>query len=183
MISRSFYLVGDAHLYYGAASIQSEYIFDRPPPETMVSHSSTSAAEAAAMQQYYHPLCAVPPAAHGSSGSSASSGVAMATAGGAGGAWLAYESAEFTPMEDILLDLTAWVIAICMCYDPSRGKVGDDDEEEEPKRSRNETTDRNKRLCRQHERLGAAQERTDENDCSNDQNEEQQHPSGDNERN
>jgi hypothetical protein len=64
-----------------------------------------------------------------------SSGTAVFTAGGLGSAWLAYEAAEFTPWQEILLDAVAWMIATVLCWDPMQGHPELEKDENEKKES------------------------------------------------
>lgn len=144
---RSFYLGGDAHLYYAS----KQYIFERPPnvdaAETMTSSSpfgSDATKTTSAVLSKSQTM-------EGSGNTVSSSGATATTcaAGSLGGAWLAYETAEFAPWEEMLLDATAWMIAFVLCWDPMRGhgELEDDDDYERPKnrqRRRDATTGRSR---------------------------------------
>jgi hypothetical protein len=115
---RTFYLGGEAHLHY--APVRSDYLFERPPHAAeSVESASLAASSVTAMHQLDGPS---------TTGAAAASGTALA--GGAGGAWMAYESAEFTPLEEVLLDFTAWMIALALCYRPSRSDEELEEDEE-----------------------------------------------------
>jgi hypothetical protein len=113
---------GDAHLYYAS----KEYVFERPP-QFEGGEGFQTAAAAAVVQ---HPLDV------GSTANSAAAGGSPTTAASAatatlGSAWMAYESAEFTPWEEVLLDATAWMIAVVLCYDPMRHEREQEEEDED----------------------------------------------------
>mmetsp|Transcript_9873 Transcript_9873/g.17484 ORF Transcript_9873/g.17484 Transcript_9873/m.17484 type:complete len:218 (+) Transcript_9873:192-845(+) len=145
-----FYMGGDAHLH-AAPIYTSDYIFQRPPD------SSTSAAAAAmpqSLESSYGATAATAayyPATNTMGGGAAAAAVATAGVGsntsvvlGSSnyGGWEggAYHSEEFAPWEDILLDATAWMIAIVLCYDPTRGRdlehLEDDELQEEAERQK-----------------------------------------------
>jgi hypothetical protein len=99
---RSFYLGGDAHLYYASR----QYVFERPPnidaAETMTSSSFGSEATKTTAAL----VSLQPQSMEGAGNTFSSSGAAATTCvtGSLGGAWLAYETAEFAPWEEMLLE-------------------------------------------------------------------------------
>jgi hypothetical protein len=136
---------GDAHLYYAS----KEYVFERPP-QFEGGEGFHTAAAAAFVQ---HPLDV------GSTANSAAAGGSPTTAASAatatlGSAWMAYESAEFTPWEEVFLDATAWMIAVVLCYDPTRHQreqeeANEDDEDHvEPRRRHRHEVQRSRQIRR-----------------------------------
>lgn len=123
---------GDAHIYYAS----KEYVFDRPPPEAVAGGDGIATAAAATVLQ--HPLDAPNGMAHaaaasanGTSSTSTTTTATSAATATLGSAWLAYETAEFTPWEEILLDGTAWMIACILCWDPMRHQHAREEDNEE----------------------------------------------------
>ncbi|KAG7362285.1 hypothetical protein IV203_025951 [Nitzschia inconspicua] len=170
--SRSYYMGGDAHLYYAS----KEYVFDRPPNMTGEGGDSV-ATTAAAATITQHPLNFSTSASStaGASAATATSGVTATL----GSAWLAYETAEFTPWEEVLLDATAWMIAIVLCWDPMRHErekeLEDDDDDDESRRRREHLTRR-----KQQRRQLAQQSHEDEEEPGKQQQHEDDHDKDDN---
>jgi hypothetical protein len=113
---RSFYLGGDAHLYYASR----EYVFDRPAKLDAAAAASSSASVFGSSATTT--VGSISQSMDRAGNTVSSSGVATCAAGGLGSTWLAYENAEFAPWEEMLLDATAWMIAIVLCWDPMRGQ-------------------------------------------------------------
>jgi hypothetical protein len=108
-----------------------EYVFERPPPLTGAAGTAGSGWQYhAAQQQQQHAVIAT-------SRSSSTSSLLAATGGGSGAYLIHAGEQEFAPWEEILLDMTAWMIAICLCYDYSCGEnVEEDDEKHETNQNR-----------------------------------------------
>jgi hypothetical protein len=100
--------------------------------------TSSSTTEAAAATSFYNPGIMQEQhyagmAEHASISSSTTGAAAVssgALASAVGGTYVSYSNTEFTAWEDILLDMTAWMIAIVLCYDPTRGLEEDKNDEE-----------------------------------------------------
>jgi ABC-type nickel/cobalt efflux system permease component RcnA len=173
---RSFYLGGDAHIYYASR----EYVFDRPPnldggtPAAASSSSSFGSRTTATTANMSQSM-------EGASNTVSSSGVATCAAGGLSSAYLAYETAEFAPWEEILLDATAWMIAIVLCWDPMRGhqdleEYQNDRQEEDNHRQQHHHHHRDTTIRRNRQRplVGKNQETHQEKDYHNNQSDDQE---------
>lgn len=129
---RSFYMGGDAHIYAAAFNKRSHYVLDRPPSAGGVAGTEASASflspvgAGEATQEGTVDSVPISIERASSVGANSASTAAVTEAGGIGCIWAAYESTEFTPLEEVLLDITAWMIAILMCYDPVRRRYPDD---------------------------------------------------------
>jgi hypothetical protein len=161
---------GDAHLYYAS----KEYVFERPP-QFEGGEGFQTAAAAAVVQ---HPLDV------GSTANSAAAGGSPTTAASAatatlGSAWMAYESADFTPWEEVFLDATAWMIAVVLCYDPTRHQREQEEANEdcvEPRRRHRHEVQRSRQIRRVSHKNREQEEKqehsTESNNIDNKQDEE-----------
>ena len=150
-----FYLGGDAHIY--AAPVQSDYIFQRPPAHVIEMSTSTAAAATtttttSAASSYNATMMQEQPSSGGRGGGATAAAVSSgAIVTSVGGTYANYVSTEFAPWEDILLDMTAWMIAICLCYDPTSSeeeKAEQDKDDEDEQWEKNMQEDARRRFGR-----------------------------------